>query len=108
LARLFRVTFVGVRTTGRPPGPAGTLTLCFPSEQCQWNKGTTGQMCPFNSFMEKLKRARYTLEYKLEALPSLGFGLLDNRLRVVVPDEASKLEAFLLGLGCGFLPETVA
>lgn len=58
--------------------------------------------------MEKLHRARYTLEYKLEALPSLGFGLLDNRLRVVVPDEASELEAILLGLGCGFLPEAVA
>ncbi len=47
--------------------------------------------------MEKLNRARYRLEYKLEALPSLGFGLLDNRLRVVVPDEASELEAILLG-----------
>lgn len=42
------------------------------------------------------------------ALPQLAFGLLDNRLQVVVPDEASKLEAILLGLGCGFLPEAVA
>lgn len=42
------------------------------------------------------------------ALPKLAFGLLDNRLQVVVPDEASKLEAIRLGLGCGFLPEAVA
>ena len=42
------------------------------------------------------------------ALPHLPYGLLDNRLQIAVPDEASKLEAIRLGLGCGFLPEAVA
>jgi DNA-binding transcriptional LysR family regulator len=42
------------------------------------------------------------------ALPHLPYGLIDHRLRIAVPDEASKLEAIRLGLGCGFLPEAVA
>lgn len=42
------------------------------------------------------------------ALPHLPYGLIDHRLQIAVPDEASKLEAIRLGLGCGFLPEAVA
>ena len=41
-------------------------------------------------------------------LPHLPYGLIDHRLQIAVPDEASKLEAIRLGLGCGFLPEAVA
>ena len=42
------------------------------------------------------------------ALPHLPYGLIDHRLQIAVPDEASKLEAIRMGLGCGFLPEAVA
>lgn len=42
------------------------------------------------------------------ALPHLPYGLIDHRLQIAVPDEASKLEAIRMGLGCGFLPEPVA
>ncbi len=41
-------------------------------------------------------------------LPHLQYGLLDNRLGLTVPDNAAKVEALLLGLGCGFLPLRVA
>jgi DNA-binding transcriptional LysR family regulator len=37
-------------------------------------------------------------------LPHLQYGLLDNRLCLSVPDNATKLEAILLGIGCGFMP----
>jgi len=42
------------------------------------------------------------------AMPLLPYGLQDNRLRLSVPDPAAKLEAILMGLGCGFLTSHVA
>lgn len=41
-------------------------------------------------------------------LPALHYGLLDNALRLRVPDAESKLQALLAGLGCGFLLERAA
>lgn len=41
-------------------------------------------------------------------LPNLPYGLQDNRRSLSVPDQAAKLEAILLGIGCGFLPRRVA
>lgn len=41
-------------------------------------------------------------------LPHLSYGLLDNRQRLAVPDYGAKLEAILLGIGCGFLPHGMA
>ena len=37
------------------------------------------------------------------SLPHLPYGLLGNRLCLSVPDNDAKLEAILLGVGCGFL-----
>jgi molybdate transport repressor ModE-like protein len=42
------------------------------------------------------------------AMPLLPYGLQDNRQRLSVPDPAAKLEAILMGLGCGFLTTHVA
>lgn len=42
------------------------------------------------------------------ATPLLPYGLQDNRQRLLVPDSAAKLDAILLGLGCGFLSTRVA
>ena len=42
------------------------------------------------------------------ALPHLPYGLLDNRLCLSVPDADAKIEAILLGTGCGFLPTRIA
>ncbi|WP_297728954.1 LysR substrate-binding domain-containing protein [Limnohabitans sp. Rim8] len=42
------------------------------------------------------------------AMPLLPYGLQDNRQRLSVPDHAAKLEAILMGLGCGFLNTHVA
>lgn len=39
------------------------------------------------------------------AIPQLPFGLLDNRYTLAVPDGDAKLQAILLGVGCGFLPQ---
>jgi molybdate transport repressor ModE-like protein len=41
-------------------------------------------------------------------MPLLPYGLQDNRLRLSVPDSAAKLDAILMGMGCGFLPTHVA
>ena len=41
-------------------------------------------------------------------MPLLPYGLQDNRQRLSVPDPAAKLEAILMGLGCGFLTTHVA
>jgi molybdate transport repressor ModE-like protein len=42
------------------------------------------------------------------AMPLLPYGLQDNRQRLSVPDHATKLDAILMGLGCGFLSTHVA
>lgn len=42
------------------------------------------------------------------SLPHLPYGLQDNRLCLSVPDATARLEAILLGIGCGFLPHEVA
>ena len=42
------------------------------------------------------------------AMPLLPYGLQNNRQRLSVPDPASKLDAILMGLGCGFLSTHVA
>ncbi len=42
------------------------------------------------------------------ALPHLPYGLKDNALSLSVPDPVTKLEAILLGIGCGFLLAKVA
>jgi molybdate transport repressor ModE-like protein len=42
------------------------------------------------------------------AMPLLPYGLQENRQRLSVPDPAAKLEAILMGLGCGFLSTHVA
>ena len=42
------------------------------------------------------------------ALPLLQYGLLQNRSFLSVPDTDAKLQAILLGIGCGFLPERLA
>lgn len=42
------------------------------------------------------------------ALPRLPVGLQGHRMQMAVPDEAAKLEALRLGLGCGFLPRAMA
>lgn len=42
------------------------------------------------------------------SLPHLPYGLLSNRLCLSVPDATAKLEAILLGIGCGFLPHALA
>jgi DNA-binding transcriptional LysR family regulator len=42
------------------------------------------------------------------AMPLLPYGLQDNRQRLSVPDSAAKLDAILMGLGCGFLSTHVA
>ena len=42
------------------------------------------------------------------ALPLLQYGLLRNRSFLSVPDTDAKLQAILLGIGCGFLPERLA
>ena len=42
------------------------------------------------------------------AMPLLPYGLQDNRQRLSVPDPATKLDAILMGLGCGFLSTHVA
>ena len=42
------------------------------------------------------------------AMPLLPYGLQDNRQRLSVPDPTAKLEAILMGLGCGFLTTHVA
>jgi len=41
-------------------------------------------------------------------LPHLSYGLIDNRLQLSVPDYGAKLEAILMGIGCGFLPQGMA
>ena len=41
-------------------------------------------------------------------LPRLQRGLLANRDSLSVPDTDAKLQAILLGIGCGFLPERLA
>lgn len=42
------------------------------------------------------------------SLPHLPYGLLSNRLCLSVPDARAKLEAILLGIGCGFLAHGLA
>lgn len=42
------------------------------------------------------------------SLPHLSYGLIDNRLVLAVPDYGAKVEAILLGIGCGFLPQGMA
>ena len=42
------------------------------------------------------------------AMPLLPYGLQDNRQRLLVPDPAAKLDAILMGLGCGFLSTHMA
>jgi DNA-binding transcriptional LysR family regulator len=42
------------------------------------------------------------------ALPNLQYGLMHNRLSFCVPDTETKLQAILLGVGVGFLPERLA
>ena len=42
------------------------------------------------------------------ALPLLQYGLLRNRNILSVPDTDAKLQAILLGIGCGYLPEHLA
>lgn len=42
------------------------------------------------------------------SLPYLPYGLQDNRQCLSVPDQGAKLEAILLGIGCGFMPSRVA
>jgi DNA-binding transcriptional LysR family regulator len=41
-------------------------------------------------------------------MPHLPRGLLDARNRLFVPDNEAKLQAILLGAGCGFLPRSLA
>lgn len=41
-------------------------------------------------------------------LPHLRYGLMQNRRYLSVPDTGAKLQAILLGVGCGYLPERVA
>lgn len=41
-------------------------------------------------------------------LPHLQYGLVQNRNCLSVPDSDAKLQAILLGIGCGFLPERLA
>ncbi len=41
-------------------------------------------------------------------LPHLQYGLVQNRNCLSVPDTDAKLQAILLGIGCGFLPERLA
>ncbi len=42
------------------------------------------------------------------SVPYLPYGLQDNRQCLSVPDAGAKLEAILLGIGCGFMPLRVA
>jgi DNA-binding transcriptional LysR family regulator len=42
------------------------------------------------------------------AMPLMHYGLQDNSQRLTVPDHATKLDAILRGLGCGFLSTHVA
>lgn len=42
------------------------------------------------------------------SLPHLQYGLQRNRSFLSVPDTGAKLQAILLGTGCGFLPERLA
>ena len=42
------------------------------------------------------------------SIPYLPYGLQDHRQRLSVPDPAAKLDAILMGLGCGFLSTHVA
>jgi DNA-binding transcriptional LysR family regulator len=42
------------------------------------------------------------------SMPLLPYGLQENRQRLSVPDPVSKLDAILMGLGCGFLSTHVA
>jgi DNA-binding transcriptional LysR family regulator len=58
---------------------------------------------------EELSRHRAVLVGDTtRTLPLLQYGLLRNPLTLHVPDTESKVQALLLGLGCGFLPERVA
>jgi DNA-binding transcriptional LysR family regulator len=41
-------------------------------------------------------------------MPHLPYGLQDSRLRLSVPDQQAKLQAILLGMGCGFMRSRVA
>ena len=41
-------------------------------------------------------------------LPQLPRGLLDARNRLFVPDNQAKLQAILLGAGCGFVPRSLS
>ncbi|HYF18909.1 MAG TPA: LysR family transcriptional regulator [Ramlibacter sp.] len=64
-----------------------------------------------NDLISNAEIARHrsvVLDDTTRALPHLPYGLQDHALQLAVPDEASKLEAIRLGLGCGFLPEAVA
>jgi molybdate transport repressor ModE-like protein len=42
------------------------------------------------------------------SMPNLPYGLQDSRLCLSVPDQSAKLDAILLGIGCGFIRARVA